>query len=117
MAFPLICLVEPVASSESRRTKSGLALLAIGVFKVMKSTALVGLGITLVHYRNQDLGEIASHWITSVSPGHHFLDGLISQLSSISERTIKELAIGAFTLAALFLIEGVGLCLRKRWAE
>ena len=30
---------------------------------------------------------------------------------------LEEVAVGSFIYSALLLVEGVGLCLRKRWAE
>jgi uncharacterized membrane protein (DUF2068 family) len=35
----------------------------------------------------------------------------------VDDRKLKELSIGTFFYSGLFLTEGVGLALRKRWAE
>ena len=35
----------------------------------------------------------------------------------MSRDTVDQLAIGSFIYAALLLVEGIGLCLRMRWAE
>jgi len=35
----------------------------------------------------------------------------------VSKDTVDQLAIGSFVYAALLLVEGIGLCLRKPWAE
>jgi uncharacterized membrane protein (DUF2068 family) len=109
---------DPMPSvADSRPKRSGIALVAIGVFKLVKCALLGGLGIALVHWRNQDLGDVASHWINVLSVGRPFLESIISKLSSIDERTLREVAAGSFIYSALLLIEGIGLCLRKRWAE
>lgn len=102
---------------KSRQERTAVALLAIGVFKLVKSILLFGLGIGLVYWRHQDLGEAASHWINTLWLGRPVIDHLLSKLSSFDERTIKEVAAGSFIYSALLLVEGIGLCRRKRWAE
>lgn len=97
--------------------KSSLALIAIGIFKLVKSALLVALGLALVRWRDQAIGSVASDWIDSLWVGRPYFDGLLAKLSLMSERTIEEFAAGSFIYSALFLIEGVGLCLRQRWAE
>jgi uncharacterized membrane protein (DUF2068 family) len=104
-------------SLESRHEKSSFALVAIGIFKLVKCTLLAALGIALVHWRNQDVGEVASHWINKLWIGRPFVDRMISKLSSLDERTLEEVAAGSFIYSALLLVEGIGLCRRKRWAE
>jgi uncharacterized membrane protein (DUF2068 family) len=101
--------------SEQRRTNFGLV--AIGIFKLVKSALLLGLGVGLVYGRDRDLGQVASHWINTLWIGRHFVDNLLSKLSAIDERTLRDVAAGSFVYSALLLVEGIGLCRRKRWAE
>ena len=105
------------AVDKFRQERSNVALLAIGVFKLANSGLLFGLGIGLIHWRHRDLGEAASHWINTMWVGRPYFDNLISSLSSINERTLEHVAAGSFFCSALFLVEGIGLCRRKRWAE
>jgi uncharacterized membrane protein (DUF2068 family) len=42
---------------------------------------------------------------------------LLTKLSNWDDRRLKELSLGTFIYAGIFLVEGVGLALRKRWAE
>jgi uncharacterized membrane protein (DUF2068 family) len=104
------------ASADPWSSKTGFGLVAIGVFKLGKSALLLALGITLVRWRH-DLRERASDWIDVIWIARPYLDNLISRLSSINERTLGEFAAGSFVYSALLLVEGVGLCLRRRWAE
>ena len=101
--------------SEQRRTNFGLV--AIGIFKLVKSSLLLGLGVGLVYGRDRDLGQVASHWINTLWIGRHFVDNLLSKLSAIDERTLRDVAAGSFVYSTLLLVEGIGLCCRKRWAE
>ena len=105
------------AVTKHRNGKSDLAIVAIGIFKLTKSAILLALGIALIRCRNRDLGEVASQWISNVWLGRPYIDAVIDKLSFMSKETIDKFAIGSFVYSVLLLIEGVGLCLRKRWAE
>ena len=105
------------AAAKHRNGKSDWAIVAIGIFKLVKSILLFALGVALVHCRNKDLGEVASRWIANVWLGRSYVDALLVKLSLLSKETIDQFAIGSFVYSVLLLVEGVGLCLRKRWAE
>ena len=106
-----------LSSNASRQERSAIALIAIGILKLVKSFLLFVLGIGLIHWRQEDLGEVASQWINMLWMSRPYFDRMISQLSSLDERALEEVAAGSFIYSALLLIEGVGLCRRKRWAE
>jgi uncharacterized membrane protein (DUF2068 family) len=97
--------------------KSSVTLVAIGVFKLVKSVSLFALGVGLIHWRGQDLGHVASRWINTLWIGRPFVDRIISKLSSLDEKTLEHVAAGSFIYSALLLTEGIGLCRKKRWAE
>src|SRR4051794_41835575 len=101
----------------SRNKKSDWAIVAIGVFKLIKSASLLALGVALIHWRHKDLGEVASRWLKNAWLGRPYVDALLVKLSLMRKETIDELAIGSFVYSVLLLVEGIGLCLRKRWAE
>src|SRR6476661_2664464 len=102
----------------NRRDKmSDWAIVAIGMFKLVKSVLLVALGIALVHWRHEDLGNVAARWLKDAWLARPHVDRVLIKLSLMRKETIDEFAIGSFVYSALLLVEGVGLCLRKRWAE
>jgi len=105
------------AVAKHRNGKSDLAIVAIGIFKLAKSAILLALGVTLISCRNKDLGEVASRWMTNVWLGRSYIDAALMKLSFMNKETIDEFAIGSFVYSVLLLIEGIGLSLRKRWAE
>jgi uncharacterized membrane protein (DUF2068 family) len=105
------------AVTKHRNGKSDWAIVAIGLFKLAKSAILLALGVTLISCRNKDLGEVASRWMANVWLGRSYIDAALVKLSFMSKETIDEFAIGSFVYSVLLLIEGIGLSLRKRWAE
>jgi len=101
----------------SRPSRSGYTLVAIGIFKIAKSVLLLALGVALLHWRDEDLGQVAARWLNALWVTRPYFDRIVSKLSSIDERTLREAVAGSFIYSALLLIEGTGLCLQKRWAE
>src|SRR5207244_12989990 len=52
-----------------------------------------------------------------VGPDGRYADRLLTRLLSVDDRKLREISAGTFVYAALLLTEGIGLLLRKRWAE
>lgn len=95
-------------------------LRVIGVVKLIKAALFVALGLALVKVLGSDaLQERIIHWVDQLRPGKltHLVDALLRKVLAlpINKRVIFE--GGAFAYAAIFTVEGVGLILRKRWAE
>jgi uncharacterized membrane protein (DUF2068 family) len=91
----------------------------IAIFKFFKTALLITLGVGAFKLMNQDLGRVIEHWVRSsgVDPGNHFLEVALSKASNLSPAQIKNLGLGSFLYAGLFLAEGIGLWSRKRWGE
>jgi len=102
---------------ERRSHGSGLRL--IGAFKILKGLALLALGIGALKLLHKDLAAVVEHWINifQVDPHSHYIQLLLAKLSIVDDRRLKELSAGTFIYSAVFLTEGVGLALGKRWAE
>ena len=77
------------------------------------------MGVGALRLLHKDVAAIAEHWINvfQVDPHNHFIDLLLAKLSNVNDRRLKELSIGTFIYAGIFLVEGVGLALQRRWAE
>lgn len=102
-----------------RKTAHGRGLRIIAAFKLLKALALIAVGVGALRLLHKDLAAIAEHWINvfQVDPHNHFIDLLLAKLSILDDRRLKELSIGTFIYAGIFLVEGAGLALQKRWAE
>lgn len=97
----------------------GRGLRLIAAFKLLKALTLIAVGIGALRLLHKDVAALVEHWINvfRVDPHNHFIDLLLGKLAILDDRRLKELSIGTFIYAAVFLVEGVGLALRKRWAE
>ena len=77
----------------------------------------VGLGaVQLLH---PDVAARAQQWVAALATNsdRQIVQQLIALIGDLSPARLEALGIGAFLYAALFATEGVGLWLRKRWAE
>ena len=97
-----------------RRGERFVAL--IGAFKLLKAVLLIGLGIVWVSGIAAGSLADAAAWIGALQ-GHHVLHRIVARMASLSGHQRHELETATFGYAALFAVEGVGLLLRKRWAE
>jgi len=103
--------------AKSRSHGRGLRLIA--AFKLLKGLALLALGIGALKLLHKDVAAVVEHWINifQVDPHSHYIQLLLAKLSIVDDRRLKELSVGTFIYSAIFLAEGVGLALGKRWAE
>jgi uncharacterized membrane protein (DUF2068 family) len=103
----------------SRSSAQSIVLYTIGVFKLFKGVVLLAVGIGALRLLNKDIAFEVYRWANAfrVDPGSRYLHLLLARLSIMSEKTLKELSVGTFVYSALFLTEGIGLLLRKHWAE
>jgi uncharacterized membrane protein (DUF2068 family) len=91
----------------------------IGVFKLVKVALLIALGIAGLAAAPSDLAHRVRHlagWM-GMSPGHRTLAHFLGKLSAFDGQMARKLAVVSLCYAAVFLVEGIGLLCRKRWAE
>lgn len=101
------------------KTSRGRGLRLIAAFKLLKALALLAAGIGALNLLHKDVATVIEHWINvfRVDPHNHFIDLLLAKLSILDDRRLKELSVGTFVYSAIFFTEGIGLALKKRWAE
>jgi uncharacterized membrane protein (DUF2068 family) len=94
-------------------------LMLIAAFKLLKGFALIAVGIGALHLLHRDVAAIADRWINAfrVDAHNRFIHWLLAKLLLLDDKKLKELSVGTFIYAAVFLTEGTGLALQKRWAE
>src|ERR1700733_2713684 len=91
----------------------------IAIFKFFKAGLLIAVGIGVLRLVHKDVATVIRHWSEAlkVDPANRFLDAALGKATRVSPDQIKKLGLGSFLYAGLFLTEGTGLWLRKRWGE
>jgi len=103
----------------TEKSKGSRGLWLIAAFKLVKGLGLLILAIGVLNLLHKDVAAEAERWINLLrfDRHNHYVEKLLAKLGRIDERRLEELSVGTFFYAALFLTEGIGLALRKRWAE
>ena len=103
----------------SRAAQYPRGLYLIAVFKLFKGLVLFAVGIGALSLLNNGVAAEVYRWANAfrVDSNNHYLQRLLLRFSILDDKRLKELSVGTFFYSALLLTEGVGLLLRKRWAE
>jgi uncharacterized membrane protein (DUF2068 family) len=97
---------------------------AIGAFKLAKAALLIGVALLAFRFAGdvsvpshpaRTAGEILG-WLGAF-PGRPMVVRGLNRLFALDGREAEELGLAAVAYAVVFVVEGVGLLLRKRWAE
>ena len=101
------------------KTSDDRLLRLIAVFKFFKAGLLIALGVGLFKLLHRDIGSVIERWCEALrlDPGSHFVNLALGKAAKVSPGQVKKLGLGSFLYAGLFLAEGTGLWLRKRWGE
>jgi uncharacterized membrane protein (DUF2068 family) len=104
---------EPVAAGHSG------GLLAIGIFKLLKSAFFFCMGIGAFHLMHRDLANEAMRLATALrfDPEGRITSLLMEKVTLIDPQKLREIGFATFAYSAIALTEGVGLMLEKVWAE
>lgn len=94
-------------------------LLAIGLFKLIKSVFFFCIGIGVIHLLHKNLADEVMRWATALrrDPEGHLVSFLLEKVDLIDAHRLREIGFATFGYSALALTEGVGLLLEKVWAE
>jgi uncharacterized membrane protein (DUF2068 family) len=81
--------------------------------------SLLGVGAAALYFARDDAARRLIGWIGRIPfhPAQSWVDHALASLLSVSPHTLREIGAGTFFYAAVFLTEGVGLLLGRRWAE
>jgi uncharacterized membrane protein (DUF2068 family) len=91
----------------------------IAIFKLLKAGLLIAVGVGALKLLHKDVAGAVEHWaeLLRLDPNSHYMDRAIAKASNITPDKIRVLGLGSMIYAGLFLTEGIGLWLEKRWAE
>ena len=100
-----------------RRSRDVLIRL-IALFKLVKALLLIAVGIGALSLRHNHDGALAG-WIHALvfDPHGRLFHEAVEKISGLDTRQLADIAIGSLVYAAVFVVEGVGLMLRRGWAE
>ena len=92
---------------------------AIALFKLLKAVVLVLVGVGALRLLHTDLTALLEEWVPrlGLEPGGRSVGRALRIAATLTPDKLKDLGVGSLIYAGLFLTEGIGLWLVKRWAE
>ena len=106
-------------SAAKKRTAEDRTLWFIGGFKLAKGLLLLVVALGALHLLHKDLDDVTAAWAAHLhlDVDNRYVDAALGKLISLNDRKLKAISAGTFFYSALLMTEGIGLLLRKRWAE
>lgn len=100
-------------SSDSRLVR------LIALFKLLKAILLIAVGVGALKLLHRNVASVLDHWVAmlGLDLGNQYVGRALEKATDLNPNKIKSLGIVSFIYAGLFLTEGIGLWLLKRWAE
>ena len=94
-------------------------LMVIAAFKILKGVALLAVALGALRLMHRDVAADFEHLINlmRVDPHNHYIHLVMEKLAGVNATRLKQLSVGTFFYSGIFFTEGIGLALRKRWAE
>jgi uncharacterized membrane protein (DUF2068 family) len=97
-----------------------IILRIIAIYKILHGLFLIGLGIGLIKLKHQDIPKILNDYVIQplrFPPESEMVKWALQEATKITPHFITLASDAVFVYSLLFLVEGVGLYLRKHWAE
>jgi len=109
----------PVRAEKGERRHRDLGITLIALFKFLKAILLIAVAFGAVGLLRGGVPQASDRLLSIFSSGgeRQAAQAVIARIARLSPKRIGELGIVAFLYALVFLVEGVGLWLQRRWAE
>jgi uncharacterized membrane protein (DUF2068 family) len=102
---------------QAPRHRSDIVIRLIALFKLLKAATLVAIGLGALSMRHDH--SWVGTWVHAIAVDPHgkYVNELIARISSLDARQLRDIGAGSLVYACVFLVEGIGLMLRRAWAE
>src|SRR4051794_38872011 len=109
----------PASGASQQIARTDAAILSIGLFKLVKGLLLVLVGLGAHALLHRDIGDTILKLVDAlrVDPDNRFVHAALERVLNVTPNQLKEISAGTFIYAGLLLTEGIGLLMRKHWAE
>jgi len=90
----------------------------IALFKLLKGVLLIAVGVAALKLLHADIASLVESWVAvlGLDQNSRFVGRALSTAAALTPNRVRDLIVGSFLYGGLFLTEGIGLWLLKRWA-
>jgi uncharacterized membrane protein (DUF2068 family) len=103
----------------AERKRRSVFLTLVAIIKLIKAATLIAVGLGAHHLLRVDVQETLLHWARAirVDPDNRYAHAVLTRVTGLSPRKLEEIGLATLLYGTMFLIEGIGLAMMKRWAE
>jgi uncharacterized membrane protein (DUF2068 family) len=102
---------------EPMRRRPDVVIRLIGLFKLVKALMLVTVGVGALSMQSDDSwAQVALHALAADAHGRRITEA-IARIAALDAHQLRQIGVGSLLYAAVFVVEGIGLLLRRGWAE
>jgi len=96
-----------------------LGLRIIGIFKLLTSVLLAAIAFGTFRLMGEDTGIALEHFILHLhlDPERHWINRALVSLAGVDPSHLKAISAATLVYSILYATEGIGLLLKKHWAE
>ena len=97
-----------------------IILRVIAIYKLLHGLFFIAVGVGLIKLKHQNIPQILQDYVIQplqLSPENKWVDWALEAASKVTPHWLQLAGDAVFVYAILFLCEGIGLYLRKQWAE
>ena len=108
-----------VSPATSKKDERSTFLMLIAAMKLLKGLFMILVGVGVLDLMHRDVQAVVVDWmgLLHLHPDGRFAHILLLRASSLTDGKLELIGCGMFLYSALYLIEGVGLAMCRRWAE
>jgi uncharacterized membrane protein (DUF2068 family) len=90
----------------------------IALFKLLKGILLIALGVAALKLLHTNIAGVVEDWARALGflQNSRFVGRALSVAAALTPDRVRDVIVGSFLYGGLFLTEGIGLWLVKRWA-
>ena len=106
-------------TGDTHRGHPDAVLRLIAAFKLAKGIVLLVAGLSVLRLVHKDLADVVDSWAQHLhlDPEGRLTEALLARAMDLEPRRLAMVGGGMLVYAGVLLTEGVGLLLRRRWAE
>jgi len=107
----------PPRSVSMKTSQTGVVRL-IALFKLLKGVLLIAVGVAALKLLHTDIASVVERWVAvlGLDQNSRFVGRALLTAAALTPNRVRDLIVGSFLYGGLFLTEGIGLWLLKRWA-
>ncbi len=108
-----------MSHSPLKNDKKKTGLLIIGSLKIVGALLLLALSFGIFQMLGRVRGDTMEHYVRNmhIDTDNRFITNMLAKLSGVSAIQLRRVGVVTFIYATVYLVEGFGLIMAKRWAE